>query len=75
LKPRQVLDQEDYRPGTKKGKLDRHPIWIVEVRMPKKLLADLYSAELDNLDVKEIEQGTAPVEQAVQPPVEGGAEV
>jgi hypothetical protein len=38
-------------------------------------LADLYSAELENLDVKEIEQDTAPVDQTVQPPVEGGAEI
>jgi hypothetical protein len=59
IKPRTVMDPDDLRPGTKKGKLDRHPIWIVEIRMPKKLLADLYQAELDDLDVKEVEDNAA----------------
>jgi len=59
VKPRPVMDPDDLRPGTKKGKLDRHPIWIVEIRMPKKLLADLYQAELEDLDVKEVEDDTA----------------
>jgi hypothetical protein len=61
IKPRKIVDPDDIRPGTKKGKLDKHPIWIVEVRMPKKLLADLYGATLDDLDIKEIE-GTTPTE-------------
>lgn len=55
VKPRQILDPDDIRPGTKKGKLDRLPIWIVDISMPKKLIADLYAANLENLDVKEIE--------------------
>ena len=29
--------------GTKKGRLDREPIWIVEIMMPQKLVADIYS--------------------------------
>jgi hypothetical protein len=61
IKPRKIVNPDDIRPGTKKGKLDKHPIWIVEVRMPKKLLADLYGATLDDLDIKEIE-GTTPTE-------------
>jgi hypothetical protein len=59
VKPRPVMEPDDLRPGTKKGKLDRHPIWIVEIRMPKKLLADLYQAELEDLDVQEVEDDTA----------------
>ena len=43
LRPRKIMTPDDIRPGTKKGKMDRHPIWIVEVTMPKKLLVDLYS--------------------------------
>lgn len=61
ISPRKIVNPDDIRPGTKKGKLDKHPIWIVEVRMPKKLLADLYGATLDDLDIKEIE-GTTPTE-------------
>lgn len=54
--PRKILEPDDIRPGTKKGKLDKNPIWIVEIQMPKKLLADLYQTELENLDVQEVEQ-------------------
>ena len=61
VKPRKIRKPDDIRPGTKKGKLDRHPVWIVEVRMPKKLLADLYGATLDDLDIQEVE-GTTPTE-------------
>jgi hypothetical protein len=58
IKPRQIFEPGDIRPGTKKGVLDRHPIWIVEIRMPKKLLADFYGADLEDLDVQEDEQST-----------------
>lgn len=42
VKPRKIRQPGDIRPGTKKGKLDRLPIWIVEIMMPKKLVADIY---------------------------------
>lgn len=76
IKPRQIMEPGDIRPGTKKGKLDRHPIWIVEIRMPKKLLADLYQSELENLDVQEVESGVpetpeAPADQSAP----AGAEI
>jgi hypothetical protein len=58
VKPRQIFEPGDIRPGTKKGLLNRHPIWIVEIRMPKKLLADFYGADLEDLDVQEDEQST-----------------
>tara|TARA_B100001094_G_C17850209_1_gene632283 strand:- start:88 stop:606 length:519 start_codon:yes stop_codon:yes gene_type:complete len=41
--PRKIKKQEDMRPGTKKGKLDRKPVWVVNIEMPKSLLADIYS--------------------------------
>lgn len=40
--PRKIKKQEDMRPGTKKGKLDRKPVWVVNIEMPKSLLADIY---------------------------------
>ena len=61
--PRKIKKPSDIRPGTKKGKLDKHPIWIVEIRMPKTLLADLYGATLDDIDVQEV-QGELPQETA-----------
>lgn len=42
LIPRKIKSPGDYRPGTKKGKIDAHPIWVVEVTMPKKLMQDIY---------------------------------
>jgi len=63
IKPRKIMKPDDFRNGTKKGKLDREVIWIVEIRMPKNLLAEIYNASLDDLDIKEIEQGTAPQPQ------------
>lgn len=41
LIPRKIKDPSDYRPGTKKGKIDKHPVWVVEIRMPKKLMQDV----------------------------------
>ena len=40
LKPREIKSPEDYRPGTTKGKIDAHDIWIVEIRMPKELIGN-----------------------------------
>lgn len=42
LIPRKIKDPSDFRPGTKKGKIDAHPIWTVEITMPKKLMQDVY---------------------------------
>ena len=41
LKPRAIKSPEDYRPGTTKGKIDAHDIWIVEIRMPKQLIGNI----------------------------------
>jgi len=42
LVPRKIKDPSDFRPGTKKGKIDAHPIWTVTIDMPKKLMQDIY---------------------------------
>lgn len=42
VKPRKIKNPDDIRPGSKKGKLDEHPIWVVEVTMPKKLMLDIF---------------------------------
>jgi len=80
IKPRKILEPGDIRPGTKKGKLDKHPIWIVEIRMPKKLLADMFGAELENLDVDNPSDASqepmaqAPVEDQVVPGADAAGE-
>jgi len=62
LKPREIKSPEDYRPGTTKGKIDAHDIWIVEIKMPKALMGNMKygqdeietednpSADLGNID-------------------------
>ena len=40
MKPRQIKTPADYRPGTTKGKIDAHDIWIVEIKMPKALIGN-----------------------------------
>ena len=42
IEPRPIRTHDDMRPGTKKGRLDRKPIWIVEIQMPKKVAFDMY---------------------------------
>ena len=49
IQPRPILKQSDIRPGTKKGKLDHIPIWIVEIQMPKKLAFDIYRGYMDKM--------------------------
>jgi hypothetical protein len=45
LVPRKVTKPSDFRPGTKKGKIDPHPIWVIEITMPKKLMKDIYQGK------------------------------
>lgn len=49
LEPRKIRTQEDIRPNSKKGKLDRKPIWIVEITMPKKIAFDMYKGYMNKM--------------------------
>ena len=49
VEPRKIKSPEDYRPGTKKGRLDRKAIWIVEIQMPKKVAFDIYRGYMDKM--------------------------
>lgn len=42
VKPRKIEEPSDIRPNSKKGKLDEHPIWIVDIKMPKELMFDIF---------------------------------
>ena len=75
IKPRKIRTPDDIRPGTKKGKLDTNPIWVVEIMMPKKLIADIYTGYKAQEDF-----GTEPANppaiapEATEQPAETGAE-
>jgi hypothetical protein len=49
VEPRQIKTHDDLRPGTQKGKLDRKPIWIVEITMPKKLVGDIFNGYMSKM--------------------------
>lgn len=68
IQPRKIETPDDYRPNTKKGKLDRKPIWIVKIQMPKSLVADIYTgyAEEQNFMSEPAVQAKAP-EMETQP--------
>jgi len=57
VEPRKIRTQEDMRPNSKKGKLDRKPIWIVEITMPKKVAFDVYKGYMDKMKNEHKEQG------------------
>jgi hypothetical protein len=76
--PRKVHKPSDFRPGTKKGKIDPHPIWVVTISMPKKLMQDIYqgykekdSARLaDLMKYDQTEMTTAQVAPETEPNAE-----
>lgn len=66
VEPRKIKTPEDYRPGTKKGKLDHKPIWIVEIQMPKKVAFDIYRGYMDKM--KGENQASSPKNEVAAPP-------
>lgn len=49
LEPRKIRTEADIRPGSKKGRIDRHQVWIVEVQMPKKIAFDIYKGYMNKM--------------------------
>jgi len=58
IEPRKIRSPEDFRPGTKKGKLDSRPIWLVKIAMPKKLVFDIFNSYMDR--IREERKGDKP---------------
>jgi hypothetical protein len=40
LSPRKIRSYDDYRPGTRKAKLDETPVWLVKISIPKTVIED-----------------------------------
>jgi hypothetical protein len=55
LEARPIRQPSDLRPGTKKGKLDHKPVWIVEIQMPKKVAFDIYQGYMNKLKTEYME--------------------
>ena len=74
VEPRKIEKQDDIRPGTKKGKLDRRPIWMVEIQMPKKLIADIYTGYIESSFINPTETPAITPDAAAQPAEDAAAE-
>jgi hypothetical protein len=70
LEPRKIKTPDDFRPGTRKGKLDRTPVWLVEITMPKKLVEDIYNGYMtkmkESMGIRNERVDTAPPQAADQ---------
>ena len=55
-KVRKIKKPDDIRPGTKKGKIDHEPVWMVKIAMPKKLMNDITRGytEMDSNKIEDI---------------------
>ena len=55
-KVRRIKTPDDIRPGTRKGKIDHEPIWMIKIMMPKKLMSDINRGytELDRNKIEDI---------------------
>ena len=58
--PKTVKSPNDFKPGTKVPQLMKSPVWLVEITMPKKLMADIEQGALEleggTVDMEDIEQ-------------------
>lgn len=70
VKPRKIKNPDDIRPNSKKGKIDEHPIWVVEVMMPKKLMLEVFrgyhNQMLDEITPANDQHAPAIAEQPVE---------
>jgi hypothetical protein len=67
IEPVPIKTENDFRPGTKKGKLERKPIWLVNIMMPKKLAFDMYKGYMDKLRNDNEESLGTPVDNIAAP--------
>ena len=44
LSPKKIKSYADFRPGTRKAKLEEQPIWLVRITVPKTVIED-FNAE------------------------------
>ena len=58
--PIKVESYDDFEPGTKKPKIIKQGIWIVEITMPKDLITDIKTGSVDlegqDIDLDELNQ-------------------
>lgn len=57
--PTKIQSPDDFRPGTRQGKLVEVPVWVVTIRMPQELVSDIERGSLEiaseEYDLEEIQ--------------------
>ena len=64
IKPRKIRTPDDVRPDTNKGKLDKEPVWLVEIKMPKKLISDIWGGYQEQFDIDAEAAAETPAQEA-----------
>jgi hypothetical protein len=58
--PIKIEEPEDFIPGTHKARLIEKPIWLVEIEMPKSLMADIRTGSIEledqDIDLQDLDQ-------------------
>lgn len=58
--PKKIKDQDDYEPGTHYPSMEKKPIWLVEIVMPKDLITEIEQGSLelenDTVDLEDVDQ-------------------
>jgi hypothetical protein len=58
--PVKIEDQDDFVPGTKMPILEKMPVWLVTIVMPKKLMKEIQQGSLElessTIDLEDVEQ-------------------
>jgi len=70
VKPREIKKPDDIRPGTKKGKLDKLPVWTVTIQMPKSLIVDIVGGTIEAEEREDAFATQAPLEAPGAMPVD-----
>jgi hypothetical protein len=71
IKAKEIKKPDDIRPGTKKGKLEKIPVWLVRIQMPKKLIVTIYGGAVEEIELPELENQTGGAAGGMPPPVPG----
>ena len=61
----QAVDIHTYRPGTTKGKIDAHDIWVVEIKMPKQLIGNMKHGQDEIETTDDPSEGTGSINDIV----------
>jgi len=71
---RKIETPDDIRPGTRKGKIDHQPIWLVKIKMPKRLMKNI-DRGYTNLDRNKVQDVLSTIPQNnIEPPEAAAAE-